>query len=156
MAATVRIVDFGTEYREAFKALNEAWIAQYFTMEAADYKALDHPETYILNQGGYIAIALHNKKPVGTCALLKMQNETYDFELAKMAVSPEVQGLGIGYKLGKNVLEKAKELGAKAVFLESNTKLQPAINLYKKLGFKEIDHIPTPYQRCDIQMAIQL
>lgn len=39
-------------------------------MEACDYKTLDRPEKNILDGGGYIAIALYDGKPVGTCALL--------------------------------------------------------------------------------------
>lgn len=156
MSKNIEIVDYQPIYKKAFKALNVAWISTYFEMEEADYKALDHPQTYILDKGGYIAIALLNEVPVGTCALLKMNHEQFDFELAKMAVSPEAQGLGIGHQLGKKVIEKAKALGARSLFLESNTKLQPALRLYKKLGFQEMEHIPTPYERCDIQMQLNL
>ena len=31
-------------------------------------------------------------EPVGVCALCKMDHPLYDYELAKLAVSPEVQG----------------------------------------------------------------
>ncbi len=125
-------------------------------MEEADFKALDHPKKHILDKGGYIAIALWEKVPVGTCALMKMDNNQFDYELAKMAVSPRAQGLGVGYQLGAKVIDKAKELGATSIFLESNTILEPAIRLYKKLGFKEIEHISTPYERCNIQMCLDI
>ena len=156
MSQEIKIVDFNPTYQDAFKALNEAWIRMYFVMEEADFKALDHPQAYILDKSGYIAIALLDNEPVGTCALMKMDNGQFDFELAKMAVSPKAQGLGIGYQLGLKVIEKAKELGATKIFLESNTILKPAIQLYKKLGFNEIEHIETPYERCNIQMALVL
>lgn len=156
MPQEIKIVDFNPTYQEAFKTLNEEWIRKYFVMEEADFKALDHPQEYILDRGGYIAIALLENEPVGTCALMKMDNPQFDYELAKMAVSPKAQGLGIGYQLGLKVIEKAKELGATTVFLESNTVLKPAIQLYKKFGFKEIEHIATPYERCNIQMELVL
>jgi len=152
----IEIVDYLPRYKSAFKSLNQEWIERYFVMEEADFKALDHPKETILNKGGYIAIDLLDKEPVGTCALVKMENERFDYELAKMGVSPKAQGLGVGYQLGKRIVEKAKEMGARTIFLESNTRLVPAINLYKKLGFVEIDHIETPYQRCDIQMELRL
>lgn len=51
----------------------------------------------------------------------------YDYELAKLAVSPKVQGKGIGVLLCEAVVNKAKELGGKRIFIESNTRLKPAI-----------------------------
>jgi DNA-binding MarR family transcriptional regulator/predicted GNAT family N-acyltransferase len=152
----VKIVDYKSEYQQAFKALNEEWIATYFKMEEADYKALDNPETYILNNGGYILVALYNEEPVGVCALLKMHNDEFDFELAKMAVSPKVHGKNIGWLLGRAIIEKAKAAGASNLYLESNTILKPAINLYHKLGFVKVPGRATPYERCNIQMALKL
>lgn len=156
MAQKIEVVDYNDTYRRAFKSLNQEWIEKYFEMEAADFKALDHPKKNILDKGGYIAVALLNGEAVGCCALIKMENGPYDYELAKMGVSPKAQGLGIGFKLGQAIMAKAKELGAKEVFLESNTVLIPAIQLYRKLGFKEIEHIKTPYERCNIQMVFSL
>lgn len=156
MNTNVSIIDFDSSYRSDFKALNVAWIQKYFKMEDADYKALVHPEENIIQKGGYIALALLENEVVGTCALLKMESDLFDYELAKMSVSPSAQGLGIGQALGKRILEKAKELGAKNIFLESNTVLESAIHLYKKMGFREIDHIETPYERCNIQMCIDI
>ena len=150
----VTIVDYKSEYRKPFKDLNEEWITQYFKMEESDHKALDHPEEYIINKGGHIYIALYNGEAVGACALIKMDDKK--FELAKMAVSPKAQGKSIGTLLGQACIDKAKELGADTVFLESNTKLKPAISLYRKLGFKKITGPPSPYERANIQMELKL
>ncbi|MAU72036.1 MAG: MarR family transcriptional regulator [Pseudozobellia sp.] len=150
----VKIVEYSPEYKEAFKNLNEEWISKYFIMEKEDYKALDHPQEYILEPGGKIMVALYDNEPVGVCALIKMKDPEYDFELAKMGVSPKAQGKSIGYLLGKSVLEEAKKLGAKKLYLESNTVLKPAISLYQKLGFQKVAHRPTPYSRSNIQMAL--
>jgi hypothetical protein len=67
-------------------------------MEETDYKALDHPDTYIIDKGGYILVALYNQAPLGVCALIKMNDSEYDYELSKMAVSPAAQGKKIGWK----------------------------------------------------------
>lgn len=152
----VKIVEYKPEYQEAFRALNVEWISKYFEMEEADYKALDNPEDYILKKGGKILVALYENEPVGVCALIKMNNSEYDFEMAKMAVSPKAQGKSIGWLLGKAIAEKAKELGAKKIYLESNTILKPAINLYYKLGFEKVFGLETPYKRCNIQMELVL
>jgi DNA-binding MarR family transcriptional regulator/predicted GNAT family N-acyltransferase len=152
----VRIVDYQPKYQQAFKALNEEWISTWFTMEEADHKALDNPQGYILKKGGYILVALYEGEPVGVCALIKMNDPEYDFELAKMAVTPRMKGKNIGWLLGQAALEKARTLGATKIYLESNTILKPAINLYHKLGFQKVVGHATPYERCNIQMAKHL
>lgn len=152
----VQIVNYEPQYASAFKQLNEEWITQYFKMEETDHKSLNDPEGYIINKGGHILVVLDQQEPVGICALIKMDDGVHGYELAKMAVSPKMQGQKIGWLLGKAALDRAYELGATKVYLESNTRLIPAINLYRKLGFKEIIGNPTPYERCDIQMAVDL
>lgn len=150
------IVPFEEKYQSAFKHLNQWWIEKYFTMEKMDHQALDYPKTYILDKGGHILFALLNQKPVGVCALIPSALKEYDYELAKMGVATEAQGKGIGLFLGKAIIEKATAKGAKKIHLESNTVLQPAIHLYRKLGFVEIAGLPSPYQRCNIQMELIL
>lgn len=92
----------------------------------------------IFRKGGEILVALYKNEPVGVCALLKMNDEYYDYELSKLAVSPKVQGKGIGVLLGQTTINRAKELGGRNLYLESNTILKPAIHIYEKLGFKKI------------------
>lgn len=150
----VNIVDYTPAYKQAFKSLNEEWISSYFVMEESDFKALDHPQEYILDKGGAILVALYDGEPLGVCALIKMNDGEYDFELAKMAVSPKAQGKNIGFILASAIIERAKSLGASKIYLESNTILKPAINLYHKLGFQKIAGKPTPYSRCNIQMEL--
>ena len=155
-SAAVTIIDYQPGHQQAFRKLNEEWITRWFKMEEADYKALDNPKGYILDKGGYILVALYENKPAGVCALIKMNDPDYDFELAKMAVSPHAQGKNIGWLLGNAAIEKAKAAGARKIYLESNTILKPAINLYHKLGFKKIAGHPTPYERSNIQMELEL
>ena len=150
----VKIIEYTDAYQPFFKALNEAWITTYFIMEESDYKALDHPREYILDKGGRIFVALYEGEPAGVCALIKMNEGTY--ELAKMAVSPKARGKSIGYLLGLHAIEQARQSGAKKVYLESNTILKPAISLYQKLGFQKVTGQPSPYERCNIQMELLL
>lgn len=152
----VQIVEYEPKYQSAFKSFNEEWISTYFEIEETDSKVLDNPEKYILDRGGKIFVALYNGEPVGVCALIKIDDPGYDFEMAKMAVLPKAQGKNIGWMLGLEVINKAKEMGASKIYLESNTILKPAINLYYKMGFKKISGHPTPYKRCNIQMELVL
>jgi GNAT superfamily N-acetyltransferase len=150
----VTIVDYSPEFRTIFKELNVEWIEQHWKMEEADYSALNDPEGYILKSGGFIFIALLNDEAVGTCALLNKGDSV--FELAKMAVTERAKGMGIGYLLGTTVVNKAMKMNPKRIYLESNTILKPAISLYKKLGFKKCKSAPSPYERCNIQMELDL
>jgi len=74
----------------------------------------------------------------------------------KMAVYPKFQGNKIGFFLGSAAIDYAKGVGAKAIYLESNTLLAPAIQLYRKLGFNDISGYPSPYQRVNIQMSLSI
>ena len=151
---TIAIVDYLPEHAQAFKDLNVEWITTYWELEAPDLKALDHPVENVIDVGGAILIALHEQEAIGTVALIPHDATT--LELAKMAVSPKVQGLGAGQKLGHAAIERAKALGAARLYLETNTILKPAISLYQKLGFQEIKGVTSPYERCNFQMELFL
>lgn len=152
----VEIIPYESCYQPVFKTLTIEWITAHWQMEEADYKAVDYPQEYILDKGGHIIVALYKNEPVGVCALYKMNDSIYDYELAKYAVSPKVQGKGIGTLLGQAAIDKVKELGGKKIFLESNRLLKPAIHIYKKLGFKELKEMHPAYARGDIQMELIL
>ena len=150
---SVEIIDYKPEFHNDFKRLNFEWIEKYFKLEESDRQSLNHPNEKILEPGGHIYMARFNGEMVGTCALIKMDDETY--ELVKMAVTEKVKGRGIGWLLGQAAINKARELGAKTIFLESNTALEPAIRLYQKLGFRKTVRQPSPYERCNIQMELK-
>lgn len=150
----IELVSYNPDYRDVFKELNETWIREFFKMEDKDYESLMHPKRTILDKGGEIVVALLDGQAVGVCALMKMDHPEYDFELAKMGVAESARGKGIGFLLGQEIINRARNRGARNLFLESNTILTPAISLYRKLGFQEIKGKPSPYERSNIQMLI--
>ena len=150
----VEIIDYAPEFLEDFQRLNYEWIEKYFTLEDVDREYLDQPHEKILEPGGHIYMARYRGKVVGTCALVKIDAATY--ELAKMAVTEHAQGRGIGKLLAETAIAKARELGAKSIYIESNTVLEAAVRLYQKLGFQKIVGQPSPYDRCNIQMELQI
>ncbi len=153
-AEAVLLVDYNPSMKENFKALNVAWITKYFALETHDLEQLEQPEKYILEDGGKIFFAKIQDTVVGTCALIKVNDDL--FELAKMAVSEEYQGRQIGKKLCQYAVEQARAMGAKQIFLESNTKLIPAISLYQKIGFFKVELSTSPFQRANIKMMLNL
>lgn len=141
--------------RQAFHDLNAAWIEQHWQLEENDRLILNRPEL-ILEEGGKIFAAEFQGQTIGVCALCRLREAPYSYELAKLAVSPLARGMGVGKKLCEAVIRAAREDGCKRLFLESNTLLHPAIHLYKKLGFREITSPTLHYQRGDIQMELPL
>ncbi len=150
----IEIIDYQQQYAQEFAAINLEWLEQYFYVEDYDREVLSNPQKYILDPGGYIFFVLVDEEIAGTVALIKRE-ET--FELSKMGVKPKFQGLGLGLKLMEKCIDFAKEKGWERIFLDSNRKLEPAICLYHKMGFKEIP-VPedTPYERCNIRMELYL
>lgn len=152
----VEIVDYRPEYLLTFKRLNIMWINSHWSLEPHDLEVLNDPDASILSKGGHIFVALVNGVPMGVVALCQMDDTEYDYELAKLAVDPEARGTGIGEKICRVALEYARQSGAKKIFLESNTILKPAINLYHKLGFIELKVYHPAYERGNIQMELTL
>jgi N-acetylglutamate synthase-like GNAT family acetyltransferase len=141
------------QHAKAFKDLNIAWISKSFFVEESDEAVLSDPRKYFLDAGGAILLAEYKGTIVGTCALTHEGHATY--ELTKMAVDENLRGLKIGYHLGVATLEKAKEMGARKVILHSNKEgSAAAIQLYYKLGFKEIPLGDAPWKRANIKMEL--
>lgn len=150
MQDLMKVITYRGEYREAFRMLNLHWIEKYFKVEEKDLEQVNNPEV-CLQEGGQIFFILFKQKAVGTCALYKITDKK--FELAKMAVDPEFQGCGLGDLLMLAAEKWAHQQGATEIMLLSNTLLGPAINLYKKHGYRTFHSGQHPdYDRCNIGM----
>ena len=151
----VEIIPFRQEYANDFKELNLAWLKKYFWVEPHDEEVLGKPEKYILEPGGNIFFVKEDEKIIGTVALMKMEDGV--FELTKMAVTPDSQGKKIGQKLMEHTLNYARNQGWSKLIIYSNRKLENAIYIYKKYGFKEIPiGENNPYARGDIKLELPL
>ena len=141
----------------AFRTLNEEWITRYFALEAKDRETLNDPVHSILLKGGHIFMAYAATEAVGCVALVPMRDSVY--ELSKMAVSPQLRGRGIGRRLLQHAIAQARSLGAKSLFLGSNTRLKNAVHLYESVGFRHVGPgrlPPVPYSRADVFMEMPL
>jgi putative acetyltransferase len=146
----MEIVDLAPEHAGAFKALNEAWIAKYFALEAKDREVLDDPNGKIIAEGGKIFMALDGGRPVGCVAMIAMADGGY--EVAKMTVSEDLRGSGLGRKLMQACIDAARAERAPRLYLETNSSLAPALGLYRAMGFRELAPVETPYVRADVFM----
>ena len=142
-----------------FFELNKAWVETLFgKLEKADLKLIEHPEPLILDRGGEIFFAQDPMTGtlLGTCAFYQRAEDDW-WELTKMTVSEEARGRQIGWRLGEAVVNHARQMGLNAIMLETNSKLTPALTLYRRLGFVAVPmDTPSDYARADIRMVLDL
>ena len=156
---SVTVRDFQPADQPAFKRLNLAWIEELFSPEVSDLRQLHSPQTEILGKGGRILMAELEGAAVGCVALVPAHGDAGRVELIKMAVDESRRGKGIGRALMDAVTRTARDLGAREIWLESNTKLDAALALYRKAGFRDLtgtEFQPSAYCRCDVQMLLEL
>lgn len=153
--SSVEIVTYRPDFSGDFDRLNRAWLEKYFTVEPLDEEYLSDPEGHILQPGGEIFFAVEAGRVIGTCAAIPQPDGS--FELAKLAVTPDAQGRGIGRTLALAVLAFAEARGAERVVLISNSALGPALRLYESLGFRyQPIPDPRPYIDADVFMELAL
>lgn len=157
----IKIIDYSEQFSQWVKILNYEWLEKYFHIEKRDEISLSNPKKEIIDKGGYIFFVKNessesseNDEIIATTSLLKKTDTT--FELGKMAVTEIEQGKGIGKILLKHCLDFAKANSISTLILYSNTQLESAIHLYKKIGFKEIPLEKGLYERANIKMQLDL
>ena len=146
----VEIIPYSEEFAPFVKSLNVAWLEKYFVVEPFDEMVLSNPKEEIIDKGGKIFFAKYQNNIVGTFTLLKIDNHT--FELSKMAVAENIQGIGIGKKMMDYCIEYAENNKIKKLVLYSNIILETAIRMYRKYGFIEVSLGSTVYKRANIKM----
>ena len=112
----------------------------------------DIEANYLKRGGAFEVLETPEKRIVGTVGLYPVNRET--IELRKMYFAPEIRGLGLGKQTLKRMIETARGLGFRQIYLETNSRLKEAIELYKKFGFSEIDEKHAA--RCDQAFVLEL
>tara|TARA_B100000900_G_C20404379_1_gene644094 strand:- start:103 stop:576 length:474 start_codon:yes stop_codon:yes gene_type:complete len=150
----LKIFPYEPKYHIDFVNISLEWLKEYNLYEDSDLPILENPNDFILNNGGYIFMASYKNKIVGTVALKKVDEITY--ELLKLGVAKAYQGNGIGAYLINYSIQLSKNIGAKKIILETNTKLETAIVLYKRFNFKEIALTDMVYDMANFKMELNL
>lgn len=151
----VEVVTYRPEYADDFARLNLVWIEEHFRVEDEDRRQLSQPYQNIVGPGGEIFFIVEDGVVLGTCGVEKVGEKVFD--LVKMAVDGGAQGKGLANLIMQAAINWAKDHGVEKLCLQSNTKLVPAIRLYRKFGFVEV---PLPehaeYERANIAMELKL
>lgn len=131
-------------------------LAAYFQFlgEELDPAGLDHDVAdwqgeYDGTAGVMLIVVDPAGEVVGTAAVRRLAPEVA--ELKRMWLRPDSRGRGVAARLMDRVLEEARTLGGRVLRLDSESRLQAAVRLYRRYGFREIaDYNRNP--RADVWM----
>ena len=122
----------------AIEVKHEPWRFEVNIAEALDFTFQNLSD--FTPPKGKIFVAQKSKQTVGTVSIKKIRPNTA--EIKRMYVKPEYQGNGIGNLLLENVIEEAKRMDAREIFLDSPPPFKPAHQLYEKYGFEIFQEYP--------------
>ena len=86
---------------------------------------------------GMIILVLINAKVAGCVALRKISTDIC--EMKRLFVRDKYKGLGIGRRLTNMIIEEASKLNYHYIRLDTLSTMIKALDLYKSLGFYEIE-----------------
>jgi ribosomal protein S18 acetylase RimI-like enzyme len=94
---------------------------------------------------GALFIALSDGRPVGCIALRKITDAIC--EMKRLYVHPDSRGLGLGRKRSHRIIETAIARHYRVMRLDTLPSMKEAQDLYRSLGFYEIDpYVPNPVE----------
>jgi putative acetyltransferase len=103
---------------------------------------------------GRLLLATVNGAPCGCAALQAITSEIC--EMKRLFVQPGQRGLGLGRLLVQRVIDEARAIGYRCIYLDTLPSMTKATAMYLALGFEEIPpyrHNPVPGTR---YMALSL
>lgn len=85
------------------------------------------------NENAYYVVAETEQGVVGYCGMWLVLDEAH---VTNIAILPDERGKKLGERLMRAAMDTAKGQGAVLMTLEARVSNEPALNLYRKLGFK--------------------
>ena len=144
----MQVVEYSEKYKQDFIDFNTAWIIDNFgSLEKEDIDTFENIEKK-LSEGAMIYFAVDGKDTLATCMAAPMENGTW--EICKLGSNKYCSHKGAGSAVFKAAMDWAVNHGATRLFILSNSKLKPALHIYKKFGFTEIKLDDYEYVRGDI------
>ena len=134
--------DRQTEVGELFKEYTDMLIegdqefAEYLKIQKYD-KELENPASKYGMPEGRLYLAYVGEELAG-CVGLKKLDENDQCELKRMYVRPKFRGKQMGEKLLDVILQDARDIGYKEMYLDTLPFLKSAIKMYHRRGFYEI------------------
>lgn len=135
--SSVKILDYRPSFKEHFTELVKPWLSGVLKgiLETEDEFTVHYPDQAYLLKGGFIFFAMYDDKCLGTVALKRLDEDSFEF--AKLFVDPGACGLGVPTKLIEDCINRCKENDAKELWLQTTMSMPQAHKLYYKLGFND-------------------
>ena len=100
---------------------------------------------------GRLLLAEYEGQPAGCVALHKLDDESC--EMKRLYLRPQFRGKGVGRILADSIIAQARQIGYRRMRLDTvEPVMKDAVEMYRKLGFKEI----APYRPNPIPGAIYM
>jgi GNAT superfamily N-acetyltransferase len=126
-----------------------SFIGDAFEPEGLDHDIAHWQEEYGGRTGSLLLVQDPSGEVVGTAAVRLLAPGVA--ELKRMWVRPVCQGRGLGRRLMDATLDEARRLGCRMLRLDTESKLEAAVHLYRAYGFAEIPRY-NDNRRADIWM----
>jgi ribosomal protein S18 acetylase RimI-like enzyme len=97
---------------------------------------------------GSLLLAVSGEGTAGCVALRRIDNSIC--EMKRLYVRPAFRGRGIGRELCRRIITSGLELGYSSMRLDTLASMSAALELYRALGFREIE----PYRYNPIEGAV--
>jgi N-acetylglutamate synthase-like GNAT family acetyltransferase len=120
------------------------WLNQDLSYQNIDDELLNFPEKYKEPSGAFV-IAKIDENVIGCAGLKKFSDEIC--EMKRLYVLDNFKGKGIGKKLTEKIIAEAKTKNYEKMRLDTFDKMEAALEIYYKNGFKKIDpYYHNPYE----------
>lgn len=130
---------------EFYKRLTEedAMINRYENLKLDEEKRKLESKIQEIEAGNAVAIwAILDKKIVGTCNISRLGGRSRHVGKLGVMIDRDFRREGIGQFLMEHTLNNVGKIDIKIAILDSFVNNEPALSLYRKVGFREYGRLP--------------
>ena len=99
-------------------------------------EGLDHLSAYYSRPGRAYFVLTEDGEVIGGIGLAEFDGDCC--EMQKLYLADSAKGRGLGYVLIGHLENEARKMGYRKIYLETHTRLEAALHLYEKTGYRQI------------------